>query len=42
MGKSFVYNTGASDDDKQKNDISAEFGVFIDGTLNKQRKYEKR
>ena len=34
MGKSFVYNTGASDDDKKKNEIHVEFGVFIDGTLN--------
>ncbi|WP_190304420.1 hypothetical protein [Flavobacterium branchiophilum] len=34
MGKSFVYNTGSSDDDKKKNDINMEFGVFIDGTLN--------
>jgi hypothetical protein len=42
MGKSFVYNTGASDDDKKEDEIRAEFGVFIDGTLNKQRKYEKR
>lgn len=34
MGKSFVYNTGASDDDKKENEIRLEFGVFIDGTLN--------
>ena len=42
MGKSFVYNTGASDDDKQKNDIRAEFGVFIDGTLNNLKNTETR
>lgn len=34
MGKSFVYNTGSSNDDKKKSDIRLEVGVFIDGTLN--------
>ena len=34
MGKSFVYNTGASSDDKKEDEIHLEFGVFIDGTLN--------
>ena len=42
MGKSFVFNTGASDDDKQKNDIRAEFGVFIDGTLNNLKNTDTR
>jgi hypothetical protein len=34
MGKSFVYNTGSSSDDKREDEIRLEFGVFIDGTLN--------
>ncbi len=34
MGKSFVYNTGSSEDDKKKEDLRFNFGVFFDGTLN--------
>jgi hypothetical protein len=34
MGKSFVYNAGTSGDDMEGDEIRAEFGVFIDGTLN--------
>lgn len=42
MGKSFVYNTGASDDDKKDDELRVEFGVFIDGTLNNLKNTETR
>lgn len=42
MGKSFVYNTGVSEDDKKKDELRLEFGVFIDGTLNNKRNTETR
>ncbi len=42
MGKSFVYNDGLSNDDKKKNELHFEFGVFIDGTLNNKRNTETR
>lgn len=34
MGKSFVYNTGTSEDLITTNELHLNFGVFIDGTLN--------
>lgn len=34
MGQTFVYNTGSSEDDKKKDELRLEYGVFIDGTLN--------
>ncbi|MFB9057231.1 phospholipase effector Tle1 domain-containing protein [Mariniflexile ostreae] len=34
MGKSFVYNTGAAQDDEPIDRIDLVYGVFIDGTLN--------
>lgn len=40
MGKTFVYNTGASDEDKKEDEL--EFGVFIDGTLNNRKNTETR
>lgn len=42
MGKSFVYNTGSSDDDKLADELRLEFGVFIDGTLNNKTNKEMR
>ena len=38
MGKSFVYNAGSSNDDKEKDSLYFEFGIFIDGTLNNKNK----
>ena len=40
MGKSFVYNTGSSDDDKKDDELRVELGVFIDGTLNNLKNTE--
>ena len=34
MGVSFVYNSGSSEDDRPKDELHINFGVFIDGTLN--------
>ncbi|MBE0392682.1 phospholipase effector Tle1 domain-containing protein [Flavobacterium sp. PL002] len=34
MGKSFVYNTGAGEDDTTPDNLNLNFGIFIDGTLN--------
>ena len=34
MGKSFVYNTGSSEDLKPTEEFHLNFGIFIDGTLN--------
>ncbi|NRS90854.1 hypothetical protein HNQ02_003801 [Flavobacterium sp. 7E] len=34
MGKSFVYNTGSSNDDIANNHLELTFGLFFDGTLN--------
>lgn len=34
MGKSFVYNTGAGEDDSTPDNLNLNFGIFIDGTLN--------
>jgi len=42
MGKTFVYNDGTSDDDKKEDELSFEFGVFIDGTLNNKNNTETR
>lgn len=42
MGKSFVYNTGSSDDDKKDDELRFVFGVFIDGTLNNKTNTEMR
>lgn len=42
MGYSFVYNDGASDDDKKEDELRFEFGVFIDGTLNNKKNTETR
>jgi hypothetical protein len=42
MGKSFVYNTGSSDDDKKEDELRFQFGVFIDGTLNNKTNTEMR
>ncbi len=42
MGKSFVYNTGSSDDDKKDDELRVELGVFIDGTLNNLKNTETR
>jgi hypothetical protein len=43
MGKSFVYNTGSSEDVIPIENIELPFGLFFDGTLNNlgKLKYEK-
>lgn len=47
MGKSFVYNSGSAEDNKKKDELWLDFGIFIDGTLNNKentrlrRKYRK-
>ncbi|OXE96393.1 phospholipase effector Tle1 domain-containing protein, partial [Flavobacterium araucananum] len=42
MGKTFVYNTGASKDEVKKDDLHLIFGVFIDGTLNNKNNTDMR
>ena len=42
MGKSFVYNTGSSEEDVPKKHLELSFGVFIDGTLNNKTNTELR
>jgi hypothetical protein len=34
MGKSFVYNTGSSENHIERDELPLNFGVSIDGTLN--------
>jgi hypothetical protein len=42
MGKSFVFNTGTSEDEIKKEEIHLTFGVFIDGTLNNMQNTKLR
>ncbi|MBE0392328.1 phospholipase effector Tle1 domain-containing protein [Flavobacterium sp. PL002] len=42
MGKSFVYNTGSTDDDKKEDELHLIFGIFIDGTLNNKKNTQLR
>ncbi|MBS7253673.1 phospholipase effector Tle1 domain-containing protein [Flavobacterium branchiicola] len=42
MGKTFVYNTGASKDDIKKDELHLTFGIFIDGTLNNKDNTDMR
>jgi hypothetical protein len=42
MGKTFVYNTGASKDDLKKDELHLSFGIFIDGTLNNKNNTDMR
>jgi hypothetical protein len=42
MGKSFVYNTGTSEDSLLKDELQLSFGIFIDGTLNNKKNTELR
>jgi hypothetical protein len=42
MAKSFVYNTGSSEDDIKKDELRLTFGIFIDGTLNNKENTKLR
>lgn len=42
MGKTFVYNTGASKDEEKQDELSLTFGIFIDGTLNNKENTDMR
>lgn len=42
MGKSFVYNTGSSEDSIGEDELELSFGMFFDGTLNNKRNTELR
>jgi hypothetical protein len=40
MGKSFVYNTGSSEDLIETENLQLNFGIFIDGTLNNRGSFK--
>ncbi|WP_316633162.1 DUF2235 domain-containing protein [uncultured Flavobacterium sp.] len=42
MGKTFVYNTGASKDEEKQDELPLTFGIFIDGTLNNKDNTDMR
>jgi hypothetical protein len=42
MGKTFVYNTGASKDEEKQDELRLTFGIFIDGTLNNKNNTDMR